>query len=826
MNDDKRNNLCRNRVPLSPGSLARAFTSAKIEKVEDIPRGTENGAKIEKREDIPRGTEKDGGNHRGNLGARSTRGNLASSAKTKPKPTPVTPRNTFASDSNSALIDRSDLPEVVEAASHLAIHALISSDVQDDLLEHVERGESDEHGELESTCARSELLSEEPASLDCNLVTLRPHEHHRSFSAPSRPLKSAIATHLCADGTPESSNSRKKKARFDDDTMASDLLLRRTATDPPSLGRKEAPTSFSSGDDCATASASLDEDEDDNEQDSEVEAALVILEDVIEEFAQSAQVDEDARKQLLNIQQEVAEAIMGKSDKDYEADDEDEGSNDGHDSEGVKEGTGKKAIGWIRQCSADEVVEESCMEAAEIASLDTDVEAVSNTTEIKRTNHHPHPQVLLAAKDRKIPGPDLQPIAEDDAGKAPESDIDVKAILERRVSDPSPNALNSEYIRRRASMTDLSNIKSRLRLPFVSAKATPAGCAVTACSVRPSESPKYNTVYELPDIRNKPSDPGKSPMKTAQTVQSISGTFQMLWEEPAESSTSSDLTLLDSSTVYPELLVTEDDFTISRAPSPMSKVKTKLAAWSWARENNLVNENGRPKFISLLPLDDDNSHVLSTSHTPRTEDPLSPPNTERPSGASSAKDSAPQSPPAGTQDDEGDEPVELKVRAIISRPSTPYPRRSASEHLDLPVPQSYLTAYMHNNKLIARQLSNLEDVHLKTHRDSTELLHRRENEEKMNQHLTQARNSVALAHSKCGTRHMKSSSDPRHQWIRSEGPPPILDDSPADARIQVSFKAMAEAERAPAPVAGAIEADEAHPDEHVGCPIYEVERPR
>lgn len=151
--------------------------------------------------------------------------------------------------------------------------------------------------------------------------------------------------------------------------------------------------------------------------------------------------------------------------------------------------------------------------------------------------------------------------------------------------------------RRYSSLTELCRLKGRVKSPSVlSMKSSPAPAAVTAVTVRPAESPRLNTVYEHPSERYRPMPPPKEPVRTAHTVQSDLGTYQMLWEEPAPSSSSSTVTVFADAESGVEVVVTDDTGSqIIAPPSPrMEKVKTKLRAWSWERELGDEQSEERP----------------------------------------------------------------------------------------------------------------------------------------------------------------------------------------------------------------------------------------
>ncbi|KXL42676.1 hypothetical protein M433DRAFT_145774 [Acidomyces richmondensis BFW] len=408
--------------------------------------------------------------------------------------------------------------------------------------------------------------------------------------------------------------------------------------------------------------------------------------------------------------------------------------------------------------------------------------------------------------------------------------------------------------KRAASMTEYCKIKGLVKLrPMCAAKASPAECAITACSVRPSEPAKLNTVYEHHTARYRNVDRDKRPTKTAQTVASNSTLYQMVWEEPPMTTSEDDVTLFEEPA---NLDITEQEDSllanISRSPSPMGKVKTKLTAWSWAKEPE-EDDNAGPQFLPLLDLEDDHHLNRREISTPGLEEPPAPPNTEassaRNSGPSSARHSAPQTPyeegggdeedsviqystiedvDQDGDDDEPDEniPIELRFKASLSR------SRSATMPTAMPSSSDYLNVSGVRPGAGTRQLSNLEtyDEHFRNHRNSVDVYRRHlANDERMNPHLAATQDSFVLTKSKYESRFPKNGggsstlkSFPTIQYSRFGGLSPILDASPPDARSERGVEAMAKLARV---MRNEIEERErsAHPIDHVGCPVCEVE---
>lgn len=133
-------------------------------------------------------------------------------------------------------------------------------------------------------------------------------------------------------------------------------------------------------------------------------------------------------------------------------------------------------------------------------------------------------------------------------------------------------------------------------------------------------------------------------------------------------------------------------------------------------------------------------------------------------------------------------------------------------------------------------MSNLaaEDAHFKTHRDSVEILRKHGAEEghkNINQKLLDTQDSFVLTRGKMGK---------GKKTERLRGLSPIWDASPPnnagrvgfeDAMLRMDVERKDEAERRadPEDFKGTYSEpgwEGSHPPEHVGCPIYEVERPR
>ena len=730
------------------------------------------------------------------------------------------------------------------------------SNPEDDLLDHAEQGSAigkTEYNESDHDSvhtAHSDPLPDSPASSGLTLIPVKEIERHRLSSEPFRPLRGAFASSPPHYLTPDSEIETKQKARFDDDLITANLLLRRTTTEPPALRRSSAPprtelvpTVRERDEFFSDASTWHRSDESENREGRDIAVALSGFEEIVEDLVQVVEEHEEAHEQLKEAVGEVVDAIFESREDDYDGGDEDENRRTQHSNSDRGEGDDGEMSDSLRRSALVEDIDESCVETVQIGDEDenNDDEVVDKRLAGTSAMQHNQPEVLFLTEERELKEPDLASIAEEpnsdtETVKAP-SVVQMNMSSARRASEPPVQLITADGesgLRRRVSMTDFTKLRGRPNLMPSSSKALPAGCAITVCSVCAADPPRSQTVYEHPGALYRSQDFDKKPTKMAQTVQSDSGIFQMLWEEPPPSSSSSIVSLLDSSAPGPELVMIEGAESVSRAPSPMSKVKTKLAAWSWAREQGLENEDGKPRWVPLLSLEDGHSRHRSREDSNKGEEPLGPPNTAKTSNASSAKRSEPQTPvsevgAADAEDDDEDQPLELKVRATLCRPPTRHTHFPDIDYLDIPIQQSHSTPSspggMRHTKSISRQPSNLaaEDAHFKTHRDFLELIRRRENEIKMNQELMNSRDSTILTRAKFDARYPKTALD-RPAGTRTRDLSPISDASPPDAHAQAGLRAMVRVVdgRLPKQKAG----HEAHSDKHVGCPIYEVERPR
>ena len=239
-------------------------------------------------------------------------------------------------------------------------------------------------------------------------------------------------------------------------------------------------------------------------------------------------------------------------------------------------------------------------------------------------------------------------------------------------------------------------------------------------------------------------------------------------------------------------------------PSPMEKVKTKLAVWSWAKEQGMDACEGRSTWIPLLDPDTPSTLHGTAKHSPVHDDrPFNPPNSQHTSVHRSPRPaltpeiglstglSTPPSPmirprsPCHISEedvDEEDEPLQPKTKSSPNR--TPFkPHASTSDYLSIPIVTSRSTPTSPSEPQISlpRQLSNLgaDETHFKAHRNSVDLLQlRQQNESKLNHNLMNSQDSMILARSKFNESYPKAVLDIRPAWSRADVLSRISDASP------------------------------------------------
>ncbi|KAI7172085.1 hypothetical protein KC343_g1778, partial [Hortaea werneckii] len=447
--------------------------------------------------------------------------------------------------------------------------------------------------------------------------------HQRSSSAPVKPLKSAFAAPkspplACSSPSSETggngsgatspSAGTKKRARFEDDgglagAVGEVFVLKRDLGAPPSVCSLEdnEEVGFAEGvlggasddreDVGLSASPQVEvEDEDEGAKlgvgagDHEIVRPREVSLD--ESLRDVLQAEVDAADEIQEDAAEMENASMGeqdiasgedalRDDEDRDPDFEDDIVDRLQDSASDREGSYQEDEENLRFPSAEYG-----------QTTDNETGSVYNQTP------------LNAEIGRHHQSSDIRPSASIDEGKAtnrarlPFFARPLKPANIRRLSDSQAerDARDAHNIPRRASsMGDFNRLQGRSILRPLPAKAAPAGPALTATSVHPAEQPKINPIYQHPNARWRHDVyDSRRPTRTEQTVYSGGTKYQILWEEPPQSDTDSDTTLImEENLETPQVFEPDSDSIlghISRSPSPMGKVRTKLAAWSWAKE--------------------------------------------------------------------------------------------------------------------------------------------------------------------------------------------------------------------------------------------------
>ncbi|KAI6796079.1 hypothetical protein KC327_g15447 [Hortaea werneckii] len=530
--------------------------------------------------------------------------------------------------------------------------------------------------------------------------------HQRPSSAPVKPLKSAFAapkspplacsspsseTEGGGSGATSPSSGTKKRARFEDDGGVgsgdgeSSLMLGRGlgAAAPRALSLRE------SEEEAGFAENVLDERDDDREElvlssspqveveddDDAGDPDVVHLSEASSEESVRDVLQADVDDAANEFQEDAAEredASMGEQDSGG-------GEDAVRDDEGRDLDLEDDIVSPPRDRASDRESSYQEDEGNSRLALADHGQARDTETGSIYNRHPPNAEI-----GRHHQSSDIRPLASTDEGKAtnraqlPLFAHPLKLSNIRRLSDSQAEreARDAHNVPRRASsMGDFNRLQGRSILRPLQAKAAPAGPALTATSVHPAEQPKIKPIYQHPNARWRHDVyDSRRPSRTEQTVYSGGTEYHILWEEPPQSDTDSDTTLImEESLETPQVVEPDGDSIlahISRSPSPMGKVRTKLAAWSWAKEQEKLGmedeqdedeagqAGGRGKATSHLMPAAGATCLLSTRRRSPIEDatgsegPPAPPNTLK-SGASSAQRSAPQTPFLECRDEGG-----------------------------------------------------------------------------------------------------------------------------------------------------------------------------
>ena len=559
----------------------------------------------------------------------------------------LTPRNTFAGED-----------EEVDGGGGNVGRGTAREVRFDEGLEEDERGwfDADEDADDENSVTRSaETVSLAPSSSTPSDAAFDPESswpfytqqtlatrrmsYPRSSSMP--PMHATPASEpdpSTSLPSPESSISKprqKKRARFDDDSITSDLVLRRNSIGTSHLRHSSAPPAPPSRNESYSSLVALHRSEQghaqgrgeriseqDRESMTEAAAAVGIFQEVVDELIDAAEENGENYDQLNRFADEVRQTILEDFEDEANGSDSDEdnysrrGSGDG-DPDTVKRSAAldrtatdydiglelfrTASILHVREpSSADDDIDESVAAWADATSSpsspsDSDTERLRPEKASSRLLHR--------ASEPELKSPPLTPVLEEESESSTETvritrpaSPDVDADFKRRISDSQAHRTSliseqhGEMKRRRASMTDFCAIKGILRMPE---KASPAGVVMTACSVRPSDTGgRLGPVPEHPVWHSRAGMPDRQSTQTAQTVRSETGLLQLLWEEPSSSSSDSS----SDSSSHPGALqiptkskskTKTESASKSHPPSPshersgafspMEKVKVKLA---------------------------------------------------------------------------------------------------------------------------------------------------------------------------------------------------------------------------------------------------------
>ncbi|KAI5360854.1 hypothetical protein Slin14017_G090290 [Septoria linicola] len=149
---------------------------------------------------------------------------------------------------------------------------------------------------------------------------------------------------------------------------------------------------------------------------------------------------------------------------------------------------------------------------------------------------------------------------------------------------------------RQSSLTEEQRMRGRARRPsYLSTKSSPARPAMTAISVRTAESPRVNTVYDHSKAGHFSLSPADESIKTAHTVQSDLGTYQMVWED-AQSSGSGDSsgTMLEQRNIHTAHASKQEydaPYVVTQMPI-IDRVKCKLTAWTYEKQHAPTDPTG------------------------------------------------------------------------------------------------------------------------------------------------------------------------------------------------------------------------------------------
>ncbi|RMY78087.1 hypothetical protein D0862_13439 [Hortaea werneckii] len=533
--------------------------------------------------------------------------------------------------------------------------------------------------------------------------------HQRSSSAPVKPLKSAFAapksppltcsspsseTGGSGSGATSPSSVTKKRARFEDEdggleggsgvgsgSAELSLMLGRGLEGPGRVGFSGGENEEvglaegvlgggdDDGEDVVSSASSQDDVEDD------VDAGLAVGVGDIEGVCPREVSSDESMRDVLQAEAdedttvEYEDDIAERDDASVGEQDSDRGEDAVRDDEERDLDLRDDIVDPLQDLAYDQEPSDQEDEGSTRFALAEHVQA----TDDSETRFFDDQDQLNAGFGLNHQSSEFRPLASIDEGKATQRarllffSRPLKPANIRRLSDSQAerDVRDAGNIPRRASsMGDFNRLQGRPTLRPLPAKAAPAMVALTATSVHPAEQHKINPIYQHPNARWRHDVyDSRKPTRTEQTVYSGSTKYQILWEEPPRSDTESDTTLIMESSETPQR-ISHDHLVL--------KLRTKLAAWSWAKEQEelgMEDEDdedeagqeggGRVKATSHLMPAAGAACLLSTRRRSPIEDatgsdegPPAPPNTVK-SGASSAQRSAPHTPFLECRDEGG-----------------------------------------------------------------------------------------------------------------------------------------------------------------------------
>jgi len=560
----------------------------------------------------------------------------------------------------------------------------------------------------------------------------------KSTSVPVSALRNMFASASGCVSHRETDNHEKKRIHFDDNDPCPTLeALQRRQSAPATTSKTGrlfdiGHTSF---------------DEDNINEDIYSFRGLKPFAGEADDLTQYSNQDDEAREELLGIFRGSTYAMLEDESTEYGSEDEQPPSSEGQYSDYESDGCTRHVptSGHIRLTGADEDIDETCIVAEGLF--------VDDTAEIEWDDPLRHledtaftgPMKYRETDDRDF-SEMLAPVCEgnkDHSSSSTETVIGpmrrIQLLSGRRSSEShvySDQRSIVPRVRRSASMLEFSGQALQREVKHPSSDAKPVLCVVTIANGENTGASSSDT----PATSLSPCSDADAPMQETTVFNTDYGYIQALWTDHP-SATSSCITLLEG-----------------HANSKIDKVKIKLASWKWLKDNNVLDADGRPAWLGLLSFEARDAEVNSTTHTPCSEGPFAPPNTERASGPSSGRHSAARSlvDDDDQQDEDPSDELENMSELETARPASTEAAPAAQESCSMSALQRSLDVPRLSPKpkyktRVPRQLSNLalEEAHFRTHRDSVQLLrHKEELEERLNASLLHSQDSMILTRCK------------------------------------------------------------------------------